>query len=56
MKKYTKPVMEVVSLQSKENIAAVNPLNATSYTNNGVATTVYNLALMSASSYAPASN
>ena len=41
MKKYNKPMMEIVELQSKENIAkAVNPLEATTV-ENGVATTVY---------------
>ena len=50
MKKYNKPAMEIVELQSKENMAAVNPLNATSYTNGNVVTTVYNLALMSENS------
>ena len=47
MKQYTKPMIEVIELQSKENMAAVNPLNATGYTTtSGVYTTVYNLALM----------
>lgn len=46
MKKYTRPTMEIIELQSKENMAAVNPLNATGYTSNGVYTTVYNLAIM----------
>ncbi len=46
MKQYTKPMIEVIELQSKENMAAVNPLNATGYVSNGVYTTVYNLALM----------
>lgn len=47
MKKYNKPVLEIVELQSKENIAAVSPLDAaTHYTEGGVATTVYNLALV----------
>ena len=46
MKQYTKPMIEVIELQSKENMAAVNPLNATSYDNGNVVTTVYNLAIM----------
>ena len=47
MKKYTKPVMEIVALQSAQNIAAdTNPLNASATTANGVVTTVYNLAIM----------
>ena len=51
MKKYNKPVMEIVALQSKENIAAVSPIDAaTTYNNNGVITTVYNLALIDGSS------
>lgn len=52
MKIYTKPEIRVIELQSKENMAAqaVNPLNATTYTSGNVVTTVYNLALMSASS------
>ena len=51
MKKYNKPTMEIVELQSKENMAAVSPIEAaTTYTAGGVVTTVYNLALTSASS------
>lgn len=46
MKKYNKPTIEIIELQSKENMAAVNPLNATSYTNGNVVTTVYNLSIM----------
>ena len=53
MKKYNKPTMEIIELQSKENMAAVNPLNASSYISaEGVYTTVYNLALMSEGSVA----
>ena len=53
MKKYNKPVIEIVELQSKENIAAVSPVTAaTAYNNNGVITTVYNLALMNDASVA----
>lgn len=52
MKKYNKPVLEIVSLQSKENIAAnaVNPLTASTYTSGNVVTTVYNLSLMAENS------
>lgn len=51
MKKYNKPVIEIVELQSKENIAAANPLNAsTTYNDGGVVTTVYNLAILGVSS------
>jgi Mrp family chromosome partitioning ATPase len=50
MKKYTKPALEVVELQAKENIAA-NPLAVTSVTTSGGrTTTVYNLAVLSESS------
>ena len=53
MKKYTKPAMEIVSLQSKENIAAESPLNAAiATTSGGVVTTVYNLAIMNNNSLA----
>ena len=51
MKKYNKPTMEIIALQSKENMAAVSPLDAaTTYTAGGVATTVYNLALLDVAS------
>lgn len=52
MKKYNKPVLEIVALQSDVNIAdAVSPLNASTYTTEGgVVTTVYNLALLDVSS------
>lgn len=51
MKKYNKPVIEIVELQSKENIAAINPLDAATYTTeSGVVTTVYNLAILSVNS------
>jgi Mrp family chromosome partitioning ATPase len=50
MKKYTKPTVNVVELQAKENIAA-NPLAVSSVeTSGGRTTTTYNLALISASS------
>jgi hypothetical protein len=54
MKKYNKPMMEIVELQSKENMAAVNPVAATASTINGVHTTVYNLALAEVGSLATA--
>ena len=60
MKKYTKPSMEIVALQSAQNIAAdTNPITATTNSTTGVVTTVYNLALMangSLKSAPPASN
>jgi hypothetical protein len=50
MKKYTKPTVNVVELQAKENIAA-NPLAITQVqTSSGRTTTTYNLAILSASS------
>ena len=52
MKKYNKPMMEIVELQSKENMAAVNPIAATTTVENNVATTVYNLALAEVGSLA----
>lgn len=52
MKKYNKPMMEIVELQAKENIAAINPLEATAQDINGVHTTVYNLALADVGSLA----
>ncbi len=52
MKKYTRPTVEIIELQSREAIAAdVNPINAASYrADDGTVTTVYNLALSDASS------
>ena len=47
MKKYTKPMIEIVELQSNVNIADVNPIAATSTTNvEGTITTIYNLAAL----------
>ena len=52
MKKYTRPTVEIIELQSREAIAAdVNPIKAATSTDaNGTVTTVYNLALSDASS------
>ncbi len=51
MKKYTRPTVEIVELQSNINIADVNPINASTSTDtNGTITTVYNLAIMGGSS------
>ena len=51
MKKYTRPTVEIVELESRNNIADVNPLNASSFeATDGTITTVYNLALMSGTS------
>ncbi len=46
MKKYTRPTVEIVELESRNNIADVNPLNAAAKEVNGTITTVYNLAIM----------
>ena len=54
MKKYTKPAIEIVELESRQNMADVNPISATSTTGaSGEIVTVYNLALVSANSYEP---
>ena len=53
MKKYTRPTLEIIELQSREAIAAdVNPIKAATHTDDatGTVTTVYNLALSDASS------
>ena len=53
MKKYTRPTVEIIELQSREAIAAdVNPIKAASSIDatTGTVTTVYNLALSDASS------
>ena len=51
MKKYTRPTVEIVELQSNINIADVNPMNAsTSVAADGTVTTVYNLAAMGGTS------
>ncbi len=51
MKKYTRPTVEIVELQSNVNIADVNPMQAATTTvENGTVTTVYNLALMGGTS------
>lgn len=52
MKKYNKPTIEIVELQSNANMAAINPIDASSGVQNGVATTVYNLALTDVGSLA----
>ncbi len=46
MKKYTRPTVEIVELESRNNIADVNPLNAAAVTVGTTVTTVYNLAIM----------
>lgn len=51
MKKYTRPTIEIVELTSMQNMADVNPINAsTSVATDGTVTTVYNLAIMGGSS------
>ena len=51
MKKYTKPAIEIVELESRQNMADVNPINATTVTGDGgEIITVYNLALVSSTS------
>ena len=51
MKKYTRPTIEIVELTSMQNMADVNPMNAsTSVASDGTVTTVYNLAIMGGSS------
>ena len=50
MKKYTKPAIEIVELESRQNMADVNPISATTATIDGTVTTVYNLAMVSANS------
>ena len=48
MKKYTRPTVEIVELESRQNMADVNPIIATTTVNGAEQiTTVYNLALMS---------
>ena len=52
MKKYTRPTIEIVELESMQNMADVNPIQASTVTLNGdTVTTVYNLALVSSNSY-----
>ena len=51
MEKYTRPTVEIVELESRNNIADVNPMNASvSTAADGTITTVYNLAIMSGTS------
>jgi len=51
MKKYTRPTVEIVELQSNVNIADVNPMRAATTTVDGTTiTTVYNLALLGGAS------
>ena len=51
MKKYTKPAIEIVELESRQNMADVNPITATTTTgDSGEVITVYNLALVSSTS------
>ena len=51
MKKYTRPTIEIVELESMQNMADVNPIQASTVTNGDTVTTVYNLALVSSGSY-----
>ena len=52
MKKYTKPAIEIVELESRQNMADINPINATTAEgSNGEIITVYNLALVHSTSY-----
>lgn len=53
MKKYTRPTVEIIELQSREAIAAdVNPIKAATSIDDatGTVTTVYNLSLSKPSS------
>ena len=53
MKKYTRPTIEIVELESMQNMADVNPIEATTVagTNGNTVTTVYNLALVNSTSF-----
>jgi hypothetical protein len=52
MKKYTRPTIEIVELESMQNMADVNPMAATTVEGtDGTVTTVYNLALVNSTSY-----
>ena len=51
MKKYTRPTVEIVELQSNQNMADVNPMRAaTTEYNDGTVTTVYNLSMLGGAS------
>ncbi len=51
MKKYTRPTVEIVELQSNVNIADVNPMRAATTTYaDGTVTTVYNLSMLGGAS------
>ena len=52
MKKYTRPTVEIVELESRQNMADVNPIVVTTANGDGTdtVTTIYNLALVGASS------
>ena len=52
MKKYTRPTVEIVELQSRETIAAdTNPIQAATFVSGDTVTTVYNLAMVADTSY-----
>lgn len=52
MKKYIKPAIEIVELESKQTMADVNPASASSVTAaDGTIVTVYNLSAISETSH-----
>ena len=51
MKKYVKPELKILELQSKQPIADVDIGNGTWFTNGKVKTTVYNLSIMGETSH-----
>ena len=51
MKKYTRPTVEIVELESMQNMADVNPIQSATVVEGDTVTTVYNLALISDTSY-----
>lgn len=52
MKKYTKPAIEIVELESNQRMADISPVDASSVTTTGgTVVTVYNLAAISYTSH-----
>ena len=51
MKKYTRPTVEIVELESMQNMADVNPIQSATVKTGDTITTVYNLAMVADTSY-----
>lgn len=51
MKKYIKPAIEIVELESNQRMSDTSPVKAVTSSDGNTVTTVYNLALVKSTSY-----